>query len=82
MADIIDTEVEVNVQTALIEFNREELEMLHNVLYRVQLGMNGYANAASNVLGVLDDLLGDIAGADHEVGMHTRYENSLFWGSI
>lgn len=79
MADIVDTEVEVNVQSALIEFNREELEMLHNVMGRVQLARTGYGNAASNVLTVLENLFGEIEQTDHLVEMVTVGNHSLYW---
>ena len=79
MADIVDTEAEVNVKSALIEFNREELEMLHNVMGRVQCGMTGYGNAASNVLSVLDNLFGEIEQTDHLVEMVTVGNHSLYW---
>lgn len=79
MADIVDTEVELNVKSALIEFNREELEMLHNVMGRVQLGRTGYGNAASNILTVLDNLFGEIEQTDHLVEMVTVGNHSLYW---
>lgn len=79
MAEVIDTEAEVIVQSALIEFNREELEMLHNVMGRVQLARTGYGNAASNVLMVLDDLFGEVEQTDHLVEMVTVGNHSLYW---
>lgn len=79
MADIVDTEVEISVQSALIEFNREELEMLHNVMGRVQLARTGYGNAAFNILTVLDDIFGEIEQTDHLVEMVTVGGHSLYW---
>lgn len=78
MAEI--TDVLYDLDSAEVYFNREELEMLHNVLGRVQCGMSGYGKAASDVLGVLDRLFGEIDETDHHVEMHTRYGHSLYWG--
>lgn len=79
MAEI--TEAVLDITGAEIHFNREELEMLHNVLHRVQLSTTGYGKAASDVLGVLSQLFGSMDNVDHEVEMHTRHGHSLYWGS-
>lgn len=82
MAEVIDTESEVIVKSALIEFNREELEMLHNVMGRVQLGRTGYGNAASSVLAVLDNIFGEGEQTDHLVEMVTVGGHSLYWSQL
>lgn len=79
MAELIDIEAETRIAGAEIYFNREELEMLHNVMGRVQLARTGYGNAASNILTVLDDLFGEIEQTDHLVEMVTVGNHSLYW---
>lgn len=79
MADVVDTMESVYVTNALLEFNREELEVLHNVMNRVQCGMKGYGEATSNILSTLEELLGDIEGTDHYVEMYAVDGHSLYW---
>lgn len=82
MAEINDIEAETRVVGAEIYFNREELEMLHNVMGRVQLGRTGYGNAASNVLAVLDNIFGEGEQTDHLVEMVTVGGHSLYWSQL
>lgn len=79
MANIIDAEATVTVETALIEFTRKELEVLNNVLYRVQLGTDGYGAAASEILGAVEDLIGEVEHSDHFVEMRPDGYGSLYW---
>lgn len=82
MAELIDIEAETRIAGAEIHFNREELEMLHNVMGRVQLGRTGYGNAASNILTILDNLFGEIEQTDHLVEMVTVGGHSLYWSQL
>lgn len=79
MAEVVDTTASVHVNSALLEFNRTELEVLHNVMIRVQCGMKGYGEATSNILSTLDELLGEVEGTDHYVEMYSVGGHSLYW---
>lgn len=79
MAEINNIEFVEELAGAEVYFNREELEMLHNVMGRVQLARTGYGNAASNVLTVLNNLFGEIDQTDHLVEMVTVGDHSLYW---
>ena len=78
MAEINNIEFVEELAGAEVYFNREELEMLHNVMGRVQLARTGYGNAASNVLTVLNNLFGQVDQTDHLVEMAT-VGHSLYW---
>lgn len=82
MAEINDIKAETRIVGAEIYFNREELEMLHNVMGRVQLGRTGYGHAASNVLAVLDNIFGEGEQTDHLVEMVTVGGHSLYWSQL
>lgn len=82
MAEINNIEFVEELAGAEVYFNREELEMLHNVMGRVQLARTGYGNAASNVLTVLNNLFGEIDQTDHLVEMVTVGGHSLYWSQL
>lgn len=72
----------VDIKNVTVTFTAEELKVLHNVMHRVQLGMTGYPKAASDILGVLDDIFGYIDETDHYVEMYDDGEGSLYWHKV